>query len=253
MNRGTGIGTRASGLLTIVLVALLLTGSGVATAGVMADGDDRSQPAEPDSGSAFVVALEDGGDATVTVDIAFDLTDEANRAAFEALKRNETKRSQLEARTERRLRTVAASAANETGREMTIEDVRVSFETDEDADRGIVSVSATWTELAATGDGRLTVTEPFASGFTADRPVVLDLPDGYSLGEATPAPTTRTDSRVVWNGSTSLEGYEAVVRADESDTDGGDGQTGGNDGQPGFGLGATAVTVAGVAWLHRRR
>ncbi|OLZ41712.1 hypothetical protein A6E15_12265 [Natrinema saccharevitans] len=237
-------GTYRAGLLSVVLVGLLLTGS-VAASLDGAHSTARSQ--ETDADSAFEVALDSDGDATVIVHVTFDLSDEADRAAFESLEANETKRSQLETRTERRLQTVATSAANETGREMAIEDTRTSFETDEGTDRGIVSVSATWTEFAATDDDRLTVTEPFASGFTSERPVVMALPEGYSLSASTPEPSERTDGRIVWDANTSLEGYEAVVTpADESADEG-------TDEQPGFGLGAAVAAIAGSAWLYRRR
>ncbi|MFA9415048.1 hypothetical protein [Natrinema sp. HArc-T2] len=240
--RSLRAGAHVSRLLTIVLVALLVTGSVVATGDSSTEIDAQSQQTD----SAFVVALEDDGDANVSITVSFDLTDEADRTAFNALQTNETKREQLEARTEKRFRTVAASTANETGREMTIENPRVSFETVDQNDRGIVSVSATWTELAATDDDRLRLSKPFASGFIAEQPVVLTLPDGYTLAESTPAPADRTDTRITWGANTSLEGYEAVVVPSDTEAESG-------DAQPGFGLGATAVTVAAAAWLRRQR
>lgn len=241
--------TVASAFATVVLVGSLLAGSGVGTA-VGASGTD-AQSAPTDSASAFEVALEADGDATVAVAVSFNLTDEANRTAFESLETNKTKRNEFEARTEQRFRTVAGSAANATDREMTIEETRISFETDEETERGIVTVSATWTAFAATDGDRLTVTEPFASGFTADRPVVLRLPDGYALADATHAPTDRTDTRLVWDANTSLEGYEAtIVPADETGANGG---ADGGDEQPGFGFGATVVAIVGATWLSRRR
>ncbi|MFC4544274.1 DUF4897 domain-containing protein [Halosolutus amylolyticus] len=235
------VGVYASRLFAVVLVALLLTGSVAATADSASAIDAHSQGTD----SAFVVALEDDGDATVTVVVTFDLTDEADRAAFQSLKENETKRSELEARTERRLQSVVAGVANETDREMAIEETRVSFETDDQTDRGIVSVSATWRGFAATEDGLLTIAEPFNSGFTADQAVVLQLPDGYALAEATPEPSERADGHVSWDANTSLEGYEAVIVPSDGADDG--------DSQPGFGLGAAAIAIAGGVWSRRRR
>lgn len=237
------VGVYASRLFAVVLVALLLTGSVAATADSASAIDAHSQGT--DSDSAFVVALEDDGDATVTVVVTFDLTDEADRAAFQSLKENETKRSELEARTERRLQSVVAGVANETDREMAIEETRVSFETDDQTDRGIVSVSATWRGFAATEDGRLTIAEPFNSGFTADQAVVLELPDGYALAAATPEPSERADGHISWDANTSLDGFEAVIAPSGEATDG--------DSQPGFGLGAATIAIAGGVWLHRRR
>ncbi|WP_226005641.1 DUF4897 domain-containing protein [Natrinema salinisoli] len=249
MNRGSNrprlrrLGAYTSRLFAVVLVALLLTGSVVATADSASAIDAHSQ--ETDSDSAFVVALEDDGDATVTVAVTFDLTDEADRAAFRSLEENETERRELESRTERRLQTVVADVANETDREMAIENTGVSFETDEAADRGVVSVSATWRGFAATEDGRLTVAEPFTSGFTADQAVVLELPDGYALAESTPEPSERVDGHISWDATTSLDGFEAVIAPSGGANDG--------DSQPGFGLGAAVIAIAGGAWLHCRR
>ncbi|GAB3671788.1 DUF7345 domain-containing protein [Halopiger thermotolerans] len=220
-----------------------LTGGAAASGGTGATQDAST------SESAFVVALEEGGDATVTVRVGFDLTDEADRAAFEALRENETKQDQLEARTERRFRAVAAEAANATGREMTIESVRTSFETTDGGDRGVVSVSADWRGFAATADGTLRVTEPFASGFTAEQPVVLRYPDGYALAEADPTPSGRTDERAVWDANTSLEGYEAAIApTDDGGADGGSG-----DSLPGPGVVGSLAAIGGGVWLHRRR
>lgn len=231
--------------LAAVAFAALLVGSAVATVGAASTTDVRPQPG--DSESAFVVSLEESGDATVTVTVGFDLTDQADRAAFESLRANETKQNQLEARTERRLRAVVTETANATDREMAIANADVSFETVDGGDRGLVSVSARWQGFAATEDGRLTIEEPFASGFTADQPVVLDLPDGYALAQSTPDPSARADGHVRWDTNASLEGYDAVI-APADQTQGGSGES-----LPGFGLGAATVAIAGGVWLHRRR
>ena len=252
-SRRVRFGTGASRLLAVFLVALAVTGSAVASPDGAGTTDEHSQPDTP-----LVVALEEDGDATVSVDNSFDLTDEADRAAFEALQANETKQAALESRTERRFRAVAAETANETGREMAIEDVSLSFETTDGGDRGVVSVSATWTRFAAADGDRLTVSEPLASGFTADQPVVLKPPEGYELERSTPTPSERTDDRLTWNADASLEGYEAVL-VPASDGSGSDGESadgtenGSDDGQPGPGFVVAGASMALGAWLHRRR
>ncbi|WP_254767314.1 DUF4897 domain-containing protein [Salinilacihabitans rarus] len=228
--------------LTAALVAVVLLGSVIGGVGARAaTTDDASQPTD----SAFVVDLEADGDATTSVTVGFDLESETDRDAFESLRENETKRERLENRTERRLRAVAAEATEETDREMTLEDADVSFEVDEANERGIVTVSATWRSLAAVEGDRLTLGEPFATGFAPDRTVVVHLPEGYALESATPAPTDRDDRRLVWNSSTSLEGYEAVVTPAE---------TSGVEPQPGFGIATAiaAIAIVGTA-LGRRR
>ena len=251
------LGAHASRFLLVAVVALALSGSAVASAGAAGTGSAEpvgsvAPAAEHASQSAdepFVVSLEDDGDATAAIVVQFDLTDAADREAFEALEANETKRAELETRTERRFRAIADGADAETEREMTVEDARVSFETVDGGDRGVVTVSVAWTGFAATDGDRLTLSEPLASGFAADQPFVLELPDGYALERATPAPSTETTDRVRWDADTSLEGFEAVVApesGDDSESDDGDSQP-----APGF-VAAPLAIVAGV-WLHRRR
>ena len=235
------LGAAASWLVAVALVTAALTGGAVATAGAPGAADDGSAATE----SAFVVALEEDGDATATVEVGFDLSDDSDRAAFEAFRENETKRDRLATRTERRFRAVAENAANETDREMAIENVRVTAETVDGGDRGVVSVSADWRGFAATADGRLRVTEPFASGFTADRPVVLESPDGYALVESDPTPAENADGRAVWDANASLEGFEAVIAPTDAEA--------GSDSLPGPGVVAASTAIGAAVWLHRRR
>ena len=263
---GTDRGAHASRFLVVALVALALTvpGSAVASAAGSGSGPGSAKsvgsivPAAEHAPQAadesFVVSLEDDGDATAAIVVQFDLTDEADREAFEALRANETKRSELETRTERRFRSIADGAAAETDREMTIEDASASFETVDGGDRGIVTVSVAWSGFAATeADGdRLTLSEPLASGFAADQPVVLELPEGYALERATPAPSERTAEQVRWDADASLDGFEAVV-APESAVDSGSGtDSDGGDSQPAPGFVAVPPAIGAGVWLHRR-
>ena len=231
-------------LLAVLLVALALTGSAVASVDGAVASDDRAE-----SNSTVVVALEEDGDATVSVIVSFDLTDEADRAAFDALRENETKQSEFEARTERRFRPIAAETANETGREMAVEDTRMTFETADGGDRGVVSVSATWTRFAATDGDRLVVSEPLASGFTADQRFVLEPPEGYELERSTPTPSAHSDDRIAWDADTSLEGFEAVLAPTAASAEASDD----GDAQPGPGILVSGVTIVAGVWLYRRR
>ncbi|MFC4247456.1 DUF4897 domain-containing protein [Natribaculum luteum] len=229
-------------MLAAALVTLALLGSAVGGVGGARAAETERPPQQSDS--AFVVDLEGDGDATTAVTVVFDLESESDRTAFESLRQNETKRDRLENRTESRLQTVVTATAEETGREMAIEATDVSFEVDDADDRGVVTVSATWRSLAAVDGDRLILGEPFASGFAPDRTVVVRLPEGYTLENVTPVPTDRDDRRLVWNASTSLEGYEAVVTPAEA-SDG--------DSQPGFGVAVAITAIVGMALVRRRR
>lgn len=251
--------TVARALAIAVAVALLLS-SVVAGVGAAATDADRAADSTTDSESALVVDLETDGDATVTVVLTFDLEDDADRAAFEELRTNDTRRERLETRTATRLENVAEGASEETGREMAIDGTAVSFETDDDADRGIVAIAATWHNLAAVEDGNLRLDEPFASGFAPDRPFVLHPPDGYDLERSTHEPTSVEDGRLVWSAGTDLDGYEVLVSSAEdgssatgSDAEGDGADDAGADGQPGFGVAIGLLSLLGGGWLYRSR
>lgn len=256
VSRATAVRT----LAVAVAVSLLLS-SAVAGVGAAATDPDPTT----DAGSALVVDLAADGDATVTVLLTFDLEDDADRAAFEELKTNDTERERLETRTATRLESVAAGASEDADREMTIDGTVVSFETDDAADRGVVAVSVAWGNLAAAEDGALRVDEPFASGFAPDRPFVLRPPEGYDLERNTHEPSTAEDGRIVWSPGTDLDGFEvrlSTADGDDSSTAGGsdvDGDEGPEDGDggaddlSGFGVLVGLFSLIGGGWLCLKR
>lgn len=251
-----------------VALAAALTLSSAALVGVVGAGSAAAPAADAppdDPSSALIVDLEADGDATVIVTQSFDLADDADREAFEALRNNETKRDRLERRTATRLERVADGASNETDRTMTIDGAEASFETTDDGERGRVEIAVTWRNLAAVDGEALRVDEPFASGFDPDRAFVVRPPDGYALTEATPEPATADGDRLTWTADASLEGYEVRLSpADDgeggadADADGTtDDEPGGDatpeaDGLPGFGVVAALVALAGAAVARRR-
>jgi len=216
----------------------------------------------------FVVALQGDGSADVTVTYTFDLSDDARRAAFEELRTNETAAQSFEDRFRRQLGAVVRDTANATGREMSVTDVDIAFETD--GETGIVRLTATWEGLAATDGDRLTVAEPFASGFEPERTFVVDVPEGYAVDGATPEPDERTDGRLVWTAGSDLSGFEVTASPADGNDDGpaggGDSDVaagGGSDGSdgdstpgesgPGFGPVVATLAVLAAALLAVRR
>jgi hypothetical protein len=257
-----GVRERRTAIVLLVTAGVLCSAVGgvaatQAVTGKQAQADDVTPP-------AFVVALSDDGTATVTVTYTFDLTDDDRRAAFEELRTNETATRTFEDRFRQRLRLVAADGANATGREMSVTDVSVAFETA--ADTGVVRLTATWEGLAATDGDRLVVTEPFASGFEPERRFVVLVPDGHAVDSVTPAPDDRADGRLEWAPGTPLDGFEVTAGpaggtatpTDGSDGtgddgDGGDGTTAGGDGS-GFdvAVGLLALLTAAVLAFRGR-
>lgn len=201
--------------------------------------------ADPDP--AFAVAIDAEGNADVHVTYAFELADQDRRAAFQELRDNETATAAFESRFAERMATVAADAAAATGRETSVEGVDVAFRTVENT--GVVEVSVDWNGLAAVDGDRLVVTEPFASGFEADRPVHLRGPAGSAVTSATPSPDSADGAWHEWAAGTDLSGFEVVLES-TGDANGGDGATDGGIG-PGFGAVAALLGVLAALTVAR--
>jgi PGF-CTERM protein len=255
----------------VLVVAILLfsaVGTTAATTAPMSGGQAHTEEISP---PAFVVALAEDGSAEVAVTYTFDLSDDTRQAAFEEIRNNETASESFESRFRQQLAAVANDAGNETGREMSITDVDIAFETE--GETGIVRLTATWEGLAATDGDQLTVTEPFASGFEPDRTFVVVLPEGYAVESVSPAPQERANGQLTRASGSHLSGFELTASpddttetesadgdsADGSDGDGtsSDGETG-DDGSvgesgPGFGLVVAVLGVLGAALLAARR
>lgn len=197
------------------------------------------------------VAVAPDGSATVTLVSTYELTDANESDAFERLRNDDQARERLQTRFRDRMARVAADAANATGREMSVTGAAVDLRTVEDT--GVVELSVTWEGLAAADGERLTVTEPFASGFQSDRPVRLTVPEGYGVTSATPDPTERDGRTLVWAAGTSLDGFAVSLEEAATRSDGGDGGSSSGSG-PGFGAVLALVAVAALAGVtaHRR-
>ncbi len=226
-------------IATLAVLALLVTAATVGTA----EAASAESAATTDDATAtyfdqpaVVVELSADGSATVTTVYTYDLTTDDERAAFRSLEEDDEAIANLTARYRDRLRRVAASAENETGREMSIAGVTAQVRTVDDGDTGVVALSATWDGIAAVDGDRLTVTEPFASGFEADRRVLLVAPDGHRLAAGTPSPDAVTDGRLEWSAGSDLAGFEVTFEPDPTattaagDTTEADGETTATDG-----------------------
>jgi hypothetical protein len=247
----------SSRLIGVALVVALCS-AGVFAGGVVA----QSGPAADEP--AFVVDLHDDGTGAVTITYTFDLDDDSEQAAFEELRTDEEALAEFRDRFDSRLSAVAADASETTGREMSVSDVTV--ETERIDGTGVVTVSLTWNGLAATGDGQLTVTEPFASGFEPDRTLYVTAPDGYEFASSSPDPNQQSERSLAWTAGSDLSGFEAVATAsddpemdsdgttDSSEDDTGAESTDGTDDSgSGFGLFAAIAGLVGIALFAGRR
>lgn len=234
----------ADGVLATVAVVLVAS---LAIVGLTAPA-----AAQTDDGSVQVDVMAEG-DATVSITYTYDLSDPAAREAFENLSSDETATAALVDRFESRLSAVAATAATATGREMSVHDATADLRQADDV--GYVTLSVTWDGLAAVDGDRLVLSEPFASGFEADRPVTVTAPADYAVESATPAPDEETATSVTWTAGQSLDGLEIVLAPTATDGEAaGDGATTGGAG-PGFGAIAALVAIALVigGLLAKRR
>lgn len=237
------VGASRARLVAVVTigVCLVLVGTG-AVGSVGATHDD-----EPTS--HFVVELDSDGSATVSLVVAFDLTNEEERDAFQSLEADETARTEFSRRFDDRMRSVATAAADETGREMTVSNASVDLSRSDDGETGTGTSTVTWSNLAARENGRLVVTAPFDSGFTPAYEFVVTVPEGYRIVEASPAPDARGEYQATWAVGTSLEGYRLVVEEDPEQRD-----RSRTAGQPGFGLVGGVLALSTAIWaLGRRR
>lgn len=236
------IATRSGALL---VAALVVTAAVPGLVGGTQTGEEPS----------FVVTLDADGSAEIAVTLTFDLTTDSERAAFEELRDNETAQAEARTKFRNRMESVAAAAQNETGREMSVEAASIELTTTDGGDTGIVVLSVTWTGLAAVENGRLVVTEPFASGFEPDRTFVVNWPDGHELDSATPSPDATSDTSATWDAGTDLDGFELAVAqptpaATPTPTET---ETPADGGAPGFGVGIALVALLVAAILASRR
>ena len=192
--------------LAVTLVVLVATGSSAVGAASSTSTKSLENPTEP----AFVVDLEPDGDAIVTLVVTYDLADDSDQQAFEALRDDP---SEITGEFEQRLSRIAAQTATDTGREMSVSGVDATFETVNE--RGVVRVSAQWNQLAEVSGDQLILSEPFTSEFQPDRLFVVSSPDGYGLTETSHAPAEQDSGTAQWNSGTSLSGFSTTFTADE--------------------------------------
>lgn len=217
-------------LVTVVFSSLLLAGVGPVGA--------QSQQNSP----ALVVDVADSGDVDLTIVMAYDLSNESDREAFEILQTDEDALADLESRFADRMDGIATATSNRVDRDVVATDETVELVTSDDT--GIVRLSVTMENLATVEDGQIVLTEPFASGFATDRPVVVHVPTGYEVADVSPPPTDQTDGQLSWESNTTFDGFELVLESTGGVTD---------FKTPGFGLSVALASLSGAALLAWRR
>lgn len=206
-------------------------------------------------GEEFRVGLDVDSGANVSITYAYDLASDNEADAFETISQNETVRTALADRFESRMDSVAERSAERTDREMSVTNAAIDLERADGV--GVVTLSVHWNGLAAVNDGTVTVTEPFASGFSPDRSLTVSAPDGYAITTATPAPSVSDGTTATWEAGADLDDFEVTAERTEAEsaTDSADGTPtdGETENTPGFGIAVTVVALVAAAMMARRR
>jgi len=228
---------------TAVLVVVLVVATTASAPAAAAE------PASDQPG--LIVTLHEDGSTVVTVQLTYDLTTEAEREAFRSLRNDSALHADAKERYRDRMERVATDVHQVTGRSVRVTDPSIAFETTADSETGIVRLSVTMDGLVDHRDEALVLEEPFASGFVADRDLVVRLPDGYAVERVRPTPDAQSDGVRTWEPDTDFDGFELVL----SRTDRAGGQSAESTAAttPGFGAGLVALAlIAGGLFLHRR-
>lgn len=211
---------------------------------------------EHSTNEAVELRMEENGTADVTLRFTYNLSNTAEQKAFNELNQNESFKQEIRDETTGLLRDAVSSYSNELDRTTSIKDSRIELTTV--GSTGVVEVSATWTNLASVENSTIRLTQPFASGFNADRDVILYIPDGYGAVSVTPDETVKQttsegefDNRLVWDQDESFEGFE-VQLAEEDNQDNGTGSLIPDISPLLVGFGAALLTVVLVTLYSRR-
>lgn len=237
---------------TTVLVAVVT--ALVVSAAVPASAAPANATTQATAQPSLVVQLQEDGSARVAVTLTYDLETDDEQAAFGTLRNDSDARTDARDRFRSRMASVAGDASDATGRDMSVTDAAIDLAVSDDGSVGVVELSVTWTNLAATRDGSLVVTEPFASGFEPDRRFTVRGPDGYGLASASPSDDDTAANAATWSAGADLSGFETTFEPTSGGSDGAAGGDGsGGVGAPGFGVGLALVALAAAALALARR
>jgi len=248
-----------SGATVLVVAVVVLAVGGAAAPASAASGADAwsslQNGTDLDSDRVVTeVEVRPDGSAHWSVNYRVRLDNESVTDAFEAV-RADIAANRLERAGRFKLRTesVLAAAANETGREMELQEVTVRTDRRQppgtSEEYGVVTYEFVWTNFATTTDDGLTVGGALPGFFlTEDTTMLLTWPEEYRLVDATPASDETRDGTVVWNGPKefSTDGPRVAIEP-----------TGGSAGIPGPGIPVVVAAIVvltvvlGVGWYRR--
>lgn len=253
---------RAERAVVLVAVALLVTAGVAGTAGAFSRPGTEQVAVDADS-TRLNIALQSDGDATWEVVYRIRLDNQNDTEAFEQLRTDiQNDSTPYTDRFGDRMRRIATSAENATGREMAIRSVTVDTRTQ--VDYGVLVYEFEWTNFAAVEGDTVRAGDAIDQFYLdADTTLEMSWPEGYVSDSVTPAATTTNANSVVWEGELDFDaGQPRVVAVPQGETPPQDGTTTpttGDDGDSGSSLpliGGALVVVLAVAaggWWYTQR
>jgi hypothetical protein len=183
-----------------VAIAVLVLCLPVTVAGPAVAADEVGQPAVTPEGfdsTVFQIELNANGSARWTIRHRRPITNGSDRDAFEDFADTfETTETDLYETFKLRADRLTASVENQTGRQMAAESFSKRAYVDELAQRGVISMSFTWTNLAQTDGERVVLGDIFGGGFyvAENQRLVVSTGEGLAFQAAEPAPDSVSGS-----------------------------------------------------------
>jgi len=244
--------------MTIVVVILLVTGTGPVAAATGATDPSRTQSnpfvlqdTQLDADEVRMdVALQPNGTAEWTLEFWVRLDDTESTTAFESLRDDiqDDPGNYTQSFADRMTETVAA-AQNATGREMSADGFAVETERQSFArEYGVVRYTFRWHGFAAVDGDELRAGDAIEGIYLDDGTRLLfEWPDGYEQTSVTPDPDEKRETVVIWRGESTdfISGEPRIV------------VTAGGSGVSTTTIAAVALAAAGAGavgmWWYRNR
>lgn len=225
-------------VVVVLIAAALLTGTGTGSGENAPPGQE-----ELDDADSVLISIEvtEDGDAEWWVEYRYALDDNTTRTAFENLSADiEDEPDSYASRFREGIVGSAETAAQNTGREMTISEVTIETGTDPipqaDGRHGTISYQFTWEGFADAQGDSLEVGDAIHGFYLSPETTLLvSWPQSYELMEVRPTAENERDDRITWEGEMRFGSDEPAIRlgkTTEQDTenpDQDDGQSGSED------------------------
>lgn len=215
--------TRIAPLVVLLVIAVVT----LPLVGAMAGGVAEHTSEELDADDILLsISLTEDGTGTLSIEHRYRLPDDETEAAFDSLQTDiEENQSAFVDRFTERMEPTVASAGEATGREMTVENVRITAEKRSlPQEYGIVTYEFEWAGFASVDDTEIEAGDALAGFFLDEETsLVISWPHGYSVDTVAPEPDEQRDRTVLWHGPKDFGANEpaVVVTADESAPDDG--------------------------------